>query len=319
MFSHLVHREMLRVLVLQIFVLCATTFKIDDDFMPMPGGHAPPMLLVRTHCALFVTGWLIHRSCIHDVAQTGGAVDPGLDATPCPFPRRRVDATAVLTKPTPVGYYSDWAVYAVDARAAGFSSMSSHWTVPPKPKKRGPAGLSSIYIFNGLEDGGGHHGNATLILQPVLQYGKSGCVRDPLLWGSWHLSAYYVSGAGRAYCGSLLRVNEGDVVVGQMKMSPGNKWKVSANKLGSSDVSSVDVTLSVQIDAAYATLEGMIIYNCEAYPGGNGTKFESNQLIDSTGATVTPRWTPMVRHSECGQKVTSGSGGDVTLHYDASK
>ena len=49
-----------------------------------------------------------------------------------------------------------------------FSQMSSVWTVPPAPKTAGPTGLASIYIFNGLEDGGGIHGAASLILQPVL-------------------------------------------------------------------------------------------------------------------------------------------------------
>jgi len=197
--------------------------------------------------------------------------------------------------------------------------MSSQWTVPANPAKRGPAGLSSIYIFNGLEDGGGQHGNATLILQPVLQFGKSGCVKDPLLWGEWHLSAYHVSGAGRAYCGSVLRVKEGDVVVGTMSMSAGNKWKITANKVGSTDISSIDATLSVKLDAAYCTLEAMIVYNCGVYPHSNGTTFSNNQLKDTSGATVTPSWTPMVRHSECGQHVTTGNSGDVTLHYDATK
>jgi len=46
--------------------------------------------------------------------------------------------------------------------------MSSKWTVPANPKKWGPAGLSSVYIFNGLEDGGGVHGAGSLILQPVV-------------------------------------------------------------------------------------------------------------------------------------------------------
>tara|TARA_B110000285_G_C14941517_1_gene522246 strand:- start:495 stop:653 length:159 start_codon:yes stop_codon:yes gene_type:complete len=45
-----------------------------------------------------------------------------------------------------------------------FSEMTSVWQVPPNPKTTGPAGMSSVYIFNGLEDGGGVHGSASLIL-----------------------------------------------------------------------------------------------------------------------------------------------------------
>ena len=82
------------------------------------------------------------------------------------------------------------------------------------PESKGPAGLSSTYIFNGLEDGGGHHGSATLILQPVLQYGKSGCLVNPALWHSWHLGAYLVDGSGRAHCGPHIAVSTGQTVVG---------------------------------------------------------------------------------------------------------
>ena len=128
-----------------------------------------------------------------------------------------------------------------------------------------------------------------------------------------------MSGGGRAYCGSRLKVNEGDAVVGTMTGTGGNKWKVSASKVGSSDVSSIDVSLDkdIQINAAYCTVEGMIIYSCDAYPQGNATAFTKNKLTDSTGASVNPQWTPVVRHSECGQHVTTGPGaGDVVLHWN---
>jgi len=39
-----------------------------------------------------------------------------------------------------------------------FSEMTGVWQVPPNPKTTGPAGMSSDYIFNGLEDGGGVRG-----------------------------------------------------------------------------------------------------------------------------------------------------------------
>ena len=110
-----------------------------------------------------------------------------------------------------LGYYSDWSVYAQMAETTKlFSEMSSVWTVPPAPKTAGPTGLASIYIFNGLEDGGGIHGASTLILQPVLQYGKSGCLNNPLLWHEWHLTSYLVDGNGHAHCGERIKVNEGE-------------------------------------------------------------------------------------------------------------
>ena len=109
-----------------------------------------------------------------------------------------------------LGYYSDWSVYAKAVELKDhFSFLTSKWIVPETPKSTGPAGMSSVYYFNGLEDGSGTHGNASFILQPVLQYGKSGCVIDPLLWHQWHLSAYLVDGDGRAHCGPRLKVETG--------------------------------------------------------------------------------------------------------------
>ena len=72
--------------------------------------------------------------------------------------------------------------------------------------------MSSIYLFNGLEDGAGHAGNASLILQPVLSYGKSGCILSPTNWGQWNLVSYLVSGSGR---GKRIKV-DGDDIVGTM-------------------------------------------------------------------------------------------------------
>jgi hypothetical protein len=84
-------------------------------------------------------------------------------------------------------------------------------------------------IFPGLEDT-----NRSFILQPVLQVtrsspsfvtpvsshdvcasyqvGRSGCVLDPLLYRHWHFTSYFVDSAGRAKCGAVLRVEEGDEV-----------------------------------------------------------------------------------------------------------
>eukprot|EP00947_MAST-08B_sp_MAST-8B-sp1_P005757 g5757.t1 len=225
----------------------------------------------------------------------------------------------------PLGYYSDWSVYAEHAEpSAGLSYMSSAWKVPAKPQKSGPAGLSAVYFFNGLEDGGGKHGNASLILQPVLSHGRSGCVVNPLAWGDWHMGAFLVDGSGRAHCGKAIKVSEGDTVVGNMTLtdSATNTWSVTAGSSSSSTVSKYTAALgsSVKINAAYLTLEGMVIYNCQSYPAGGGTEFTANVLKDGSGASVQPRWTPMVRHSECGQGVQVGSGdGAVMLKYDSTK
>ena len=47
--------------------------------------------------------------------------------------------------------------------------------------------LTPPYPVSLFQDGGGVSGAASLILQPVLQYGKSGCVHNPLMYDDWYL------------------------------------------------------------------------------------------------------------------------------------
>ena len=183
-----------------------------------------------------------------------------------------------------------------------FSEMSSKWIVPPNPKTTGPAGMSSVYIFNGLEDGGGIHGKSSLILQPVLQFGKSGCLIDPLLWKEWHLTAYLVDGNGRAHCGKRIKVYPGEEVYGGMKQTDAatNTWETVATRLKTNETSTYSGILGDKtINAAYLTLEGMIIYACTSYPQNDGIEFTDNILTDGNGKSVTPSWTPEIRHTEC--------------------
>ena len=87
-------------------------------------------------------------------------------------------------------------------------------------------------------------------------------------------------------------------------------------------MSSYTTTLHKDVDAAYVTLEGMIVYSCDAYPASPATTFTHNALVDGYGHPIRPgsarhAWTAKGRHAECGQAAllaTDGSG-DVTLRY----
>jgi len=158
-------------------------------------------------------GKLYHRSCIHhhdeefhvDLIDGGSMVttDEGSEWLPeCQHKPKMKEAPKV-------SYYSGWSNYAQQASSKNYSKMSSVWNVPPAPTYDGPGDLSSVYLFNGLEDGDGIHGTSTFIIQPVLQWGKSGCLIDPLLWEKWHLTSYLVAG-GRAHCGGRIRVYTGE-------------------------------------------------------------------------------------------------------------
>eukprot|EP00929_Paragymnodinium_shiwhaense_P121204 TRINITY_DN93361_c0_g1_i1.p1 TRINITY_DN93361_c0_g1~~TRINITY_DN93361_c0_g1_i1.p1 ORF type:complete len:326 (-),score=47.09 TRINITY_DN93361_c0_g1_i1:345-1322(-) len=278
----------------------------------------------------FPTRWgtvYIHKDCIHDV-EDGFHVKPGVtgdnitnaagrtrELPPCPHPPRREVAS---TKEANVRYYSDWAVYVQDTHDAGYSYMSSDWVVPKAPESSGPVpGMSSAYLFNGLENSGGHAGTASFILQPVLSHGKSGCIVNPANYFRWFLTSFHVTDAGRAYCGARLPVDEGEKVRGIMSLGEDSEtWTIQSIRLGSNQTSTHSVSLSSKATAAYLTLETMVNYNCKAFPASGSIDFVNNVLKDLSGNAVTPQWKPVLKHHECHQGVRV-SGTDVTLSWDA--
>ena len=137
---------------------------------------------------------------------------------------------------------------------------------------------------------------------------------------------YLVDGNGRAHCGPHIAVSTGQTVVGEMANVGNNTWKVTAIAVGQNGGANQTSTYTgalgnVTIDAAYLTLEGMVIYSCQAYPAGGGTKFRDIVLETATGPSRGAlQWTPELRHTDCGQKVTvnSPSGDAVTLVYNST-
>ncbi|GMI12133.1 hypothetical protein TrRE_jg2266, partial [Triparma retinervis] len=104
----------------------------SEDYHPMPNG------------------WSYHSSCI-----TPLDILPD-ELLPCLYPPKRTlrSPTASASPSASASYYSDWSVYAQSVSSSGITYMSSTWAVPSKPANHGPASQSSVYIFNGLEDGG---------------------------------------------------------------------------------------------------------------------------------------------------------------------
>jgi len=219
-------------------------------------------------------------------------------------------------------YYSDWVAYVQHTLKDGFGRMSSEWTVPPPPQSTGPVpGMSSVYFFNGLEDSGGKPGTATFILQPVLSYGKSGCIIDPLFFFQWHFTSFHVTNAGRAYCGARLAVEEGERLRGVMQLNDdGQTWKVESTRLVNNETSAYKVNLKgLRADTAYLTLETMITYSCKAFPSGGSLTFTQNALADRSGKKVSPLpWLKKLDHTECKQQVFVNGDGAVTISWNTA-
>lgn len=246
---------------------------------------------------------------------------------PCAHePRTSVQATAKNDSRQAARYYSDWVASTQTVRKEGFGFMSSAWRVPANPTSRGPFPPlveSSIYFFNGLENSNGVPGTADVILQPVLQFGKSGCLLNPLKFGAWYFTAYQVGINGRAFCGrNVGPLREGDVLVGNMTLTDAktNTWDVTAARASTGEVSSHSVGLGNRtLDAAYITLEAMVIYSCAAFPASGSLAFENNSLAGIDGSTFTPAWEKKLYHTECSQDVQmpSSPSDPVRLFWDA--
>lgn len=247
--------------------------------------------------------------------------------SPCPHIPSNIHPASyqVFKKPE---YYSDWAAYAQTTHLEGYGQMISKWTVPVPPTSQGPLPpliSSSIYLFNGLEDGSGHAGSASVILQPVLQYGKSGCLVDPRKFKDWYFTAYLVTEAGRAYCGpNIGPLHPGEILQGNMTKvnTLNNTWQVQAKRLSTQEVSKETVNLGTTrtIDAAYLTLEAMIIYGCDAYPHSGNVTFDHNVLKDQDINPIIPKWEKKIRHSECDQNVQIGQSAEpITITWDPTK
>ena len=278
---------MIRAIILgYCLAMCGAEAKVSEDYY-----------------VSFPNGMMIHQDCVHQ----SFAERP---VEPCPHKSYKIGQAA--------SYYSDWSVYAqtVAPSSSGYSYFSSNWTVPSFPVEHGPASQSSVYIFNGLEDGRGVHGAASVILQPVLQYGKSGCNLNPLHWSTWYLSSYVVDGNGRAHCADLVEVEPGDVVQGIMeKGEDNNVWTVTSIAPKGTSVNTVNMEDTI-LNAAYITLEGMVIYNCASYPPEGEVNFLDN-LLKGEGVKNEYVWTEEIRHSECDQGTSFGDDGSVTLSWKA--
>jgi hypothetical protein len=287
---------------------------VEDDWLSFPSRHGAV---------------LIHKDCVHrfdDNSHTGGDMHShGQEALgPCPhaprYPRvthQNVVAENLTTSRELASYYSDWVAYTV--MTGDFGYMSTDWVVPPAPTTHGPVpGMSSTYLFNGLEDGGGVHGKSTYILQPVLSYGKSGCIINPANFFQWYLISFSVTGAGRALCGKRIAVSEGEKVRGIMQLEDdGTSWSTISIRLKNNDTSVAKTDLAgKQPDAAYITLETMVNYACSSFPKGGTITFDRSVLKDRRGDSIKADWKTVIRHKECNQQVRINSDDSVTLTWD---
>ena len=210
-------------------------------------------------------------------------------------------------------YYSGWVEWGGYLVHDNITEMTASWVVPPPPPHYNI--LTTVFLFAGLEEKG-HGMGSTDIIQPVLQYGHSGCGGGD----HWSVASFYVPGI-IAHCGKVLRVKQGDTVFANMSYNHGDDtWTVTSVVRGVSGVVQESV-LRVKVAHAYhwasLTLEGIRVYHCTAYPGGNSTLF-TNATMKVLGSSVTPHWKSAVDYHDCGQTVEIEEEGNVRLFYNST-
>ena len=131
-----------------------------------------------------------------------------------------------------------------------------------------------------------------------------------------------MNAAGRAYCGpNLGPLDEGERLAGAMTLvdAATNTWEVASTRLATGEASVETAALGdgVRVDAAYLTLEMMVVYGCDAYPASGSQAFDATALADVGGAPVAAAWKKEVYYTECAQDVSITDADDpVTITWD---
>lgn len=203
---------------------------------------------------------------------------------------------------------SGWITYSGWTNASGtpISSFTTTWTVPRAP--RTDSG-QTLFLFNGIEPGDFSH-----ILQPVLQWGPSGAGGGSY----WSVASWYVGG-GNAFHTNLVRVAEGDVLIGVMSLigQRGAAFDYASEFSGIAGTT-LNVTNNPELRWASETLEAYNVSACSDYPATDATPM--TRINIRTGAS-TPhlRWSVHNAVTDCGQKtvvaVDGAVDGEVELDY----
>lgn len=206
---------------------------------------------------------------------------------------------------------SGWISYSYWPNNTGnaISSFATTWTVPPEPATQSG---QTIFLFNGIQ-------NATMIYQPVLQFGPSAAGGGNF----WAVASWYVDGQGGiANHSTLVRVNPGDVLVGIMRLTGsgpnGFDYDCVFEGIPNSDLQVQNIP---QLTWACETLEAYNITTCSDYPATEETMFRGIS-IQTGGIRPSLAWTPVNAVTDCGQKCivvsNSATNGEVDIYYGTS-
>jgi len=234
----------------------------------------------------------------------------------CPMPNRRLPTRRTAPGASPADGWQVWTTFQHPQNET-FTTFVGNFTVPPAPTSFG-GGI--LYMFFGLQsDNWVPIANEPPapptfdIIQPVLQYGLG-----PAGGGNfWGLASWYVTlNAGAAHS-DLIKINPGDIVVGNMTMTGATEWFISGVVNGkASSISATHPRLASQ-PWAYTTLELYQISSCSFMPpSGSSIKFSGMHLTDKSGA-IEPQWRVNSNGAgnHCSTSVTVTDASDTSINF----
>jgi hypothetical protein len=201
-----------------------------------------------------------------------------------------------------------WITYAGWSNGTGtpISSFTTTWTVPRAPRT---SSGQVIFLFNGIEPGDSSH-----ILQPVLQWGVSAAGGGSY----WSIASWYVGSGGDALHTPLVRVNEGDVLVGVMTLDSrsGSSFNYTSSFQGRAGTS-LTVQNNPELTWASQTLEAYSVTKCSDYPATDTTPMTAINIRTGT-STPAVSWSVTNRVTDCGQKTVVAVNGATNAEVDLS-
>jgi len=243
------------------------------------------------------------------------------NATTKAFPRctRHYAPKRMTTRAVDVSGWQVWSQFNNPTNAT-FTSMTNYFTVPKAPSKWGLAGI--LYIFPGLQNDDwvplkGHENDAPPgfdIIQPVLQYGG-----DSANGGGewWEVANWYVTLDDSALWTTATKVNDGDLIYGDMHMVNSTAWYIGAVMEATGEENSFIVSkprLNVQ-NWAFVTLEVYDVFNCEDFPKQTSSDFTKISLLDENGNQINAKWDQFVGSNECQSNLVVYDSATVSINF----
>jgi hypothetical protein len=291
---------------------------MPDDLVLTPGGykprgnvhHVPPEHAVRMNGDLFE---IHHRT--RGFVRSVGRIQRHASTEPL-MPNNiahRPDPAKPFTNrgpgvPGADGEVDGWLSFAgwTNATGAPISFFSTDWTVPEAPQNTGD---QTIFLFNGIQ-------NATMIYQPVLQWGISAAGGGQ----KWSVGCWYAdSPDGHSFYSLLVDVAPGTKLTGSMSLADQSEVGCSytAQFIGVAETA-LPIFNVDELTWANETLEAYKVKTRADLPDSAKTVFSS--IVLKTGAAVpTVNWSRTNYYPALGTAATvtvnSGDDGEIEISY----